>query len=613
MNQQQVIEQTNAVIGSEWFRMLQSTHFTKVERRIVRQLIETLIYEDIVPCHSTILPLSSGEEQFVVPGKTADGQSVSYVCHGKRMISFGRVRLSKEPVKRVGPSGETAEAELSGFVVEVISQVRQDERLLMFMDELGQTLLKDTQAQYSNRLQELSGSERSYDELEGNIMDGHPYHPCYKSRIGFNLDDNVAYGPEFKPQFKSLWLAVSRTESKLSYSRSLDYAAFMKQELGEAILGRFTAALIASGKDPDDYWFVAVHPWQWREVIVKEFYRQMAEGRIIALGEGEDVYRPQQSIRTLANHSSRQKSYIKLPMNITNTSTGRILARHTILNAPLISDWLYGLLERDTYAERLGCVLLREVVGVSYDHDVLPGMVQSKAYGMLGAIWRESLHRYLRQGEDAAPFNALCHVNEIGRPFIDPWVHKHGIEAWTRTLLEAAVNPVIHMLFAHGVALESHAQNMILIHKDGMPVRLALKDFHDGVRFSRRHLADSAACPELYPVPAHHPKINRNSFIETDDASVVRDFVHDAFFFINIAELCMFLEEHYGLLESNFWGMVAQVIHGYRQEHPEHQRRFELFDLFVETIQVEQLTKRRLFGDTEFRMHEVPNPLHRFR
>jgi siderophore synthetase component len=154
---------------------------------------------------------------------------------------------------------------------------------------------------------------------------------------------------------------------------------------------------------------------------------------------------------------------------------------------------------------------------------------------------------------------------------------------------------------------------MILIHNDGMPARVALKDFHDGIRFSRRHLADPGACPELNPVPGHHPKINRNSFIETDDPAVVRDFVHDAFFFINIAELCMFLEEHFGLDEAEFWRITAGVIREYEREHPQHRERFEQFDLFADTIQVEQLTKRRLFGDTEFRVHDVPNPLSRFR
>lgn len=47
--------------------------------------------------------------------------------------------------------------------------------------------------------------------------------------------------------------------------------------------------------------------------------------------------------------------------------------------------------------------------------------------------------------------------------------------------------------FAEGIATESHGQNIILVHKQGWPTRVLLKDFHDGVRYSPAHLAH----PEL--------------------------------------------------------------------------------------------------------------------
>ncbi len=596
---------------SEWVHALQSLHCAEVEQRIVRQLIETLVYENIIARLESVA-LQESEGRFKIEGITSDGQAVAYVCRGKRKDTFARIRLTKDPVLRVGPSGDQTNATISEFVSEVLGQLQNNDALGMFMEELVQTLLKDTQAQMANPIRQLSGVARSYDELEGNIMDGHPYHPCYKSRIGFTLEDNAAYGPEFKPKLKPVWVAVVKAECELAVSRTLDYAAYMSQELGDAVYARFVGKIMESGNDPDDYVLIAVHPWQWREAIIPVYYRQLAEGRMILLGEGEDDYRPQQSIRTLAN-TLRHKAYLKLPLNITNTSTGRILAQHTIMNAPLISDWLYDLIERDAYAKRLGFVVLREVAGASYNHEVLSEIEQERAYGMLGTIWRESLHTYMQPGDEAAPFNALCHTDRSGQPFIDPWIQKFGAEEWTRTLLRISVTPIIHLLYAHGVALESHAQNMILIHREGWPARLALKDFHDGVRFSRSHLANPSVCPTLHPAPVRHAQINRNSFIETDDAAIVRDFVHDAFFFINLSELCMFLEERYGLDESHFWSMAAQVIHDYQHDHPEHRERYACFDLFAESIQVEQLTKRRLFGDGEFRLHTVPNPLYRFR
>lgn len=607
--------------GSDWIEALQSPEYNRVERRIIRQLIESLLYERIIVRQNvedgTLASAGPAkDEEIVLSGETAEGAGVSYVCTGRTKLSFGRIRLSRTAaVRRVGPEGTESEARLADLVQEVLGPLIEPDRLALFMEELGQTLIKDVQAQHAGPLRELSGPERSYDELESNIMDGHPYHPCYKSRIGFNLEDNAAFGPEFKPALYPLWLAVPAEQVALAHSASLDFGAFMAAELGAGAAERFAGKLKAAGKSPEAYRLVPVHPWQWREMTVRLLHRNIAEGAIVFLGEGEDEYRPQQSIRTLANMSHREKAYLKLPMNLINTSTGRMLAKHTVLNAPLISDWLSQLVERDPVARQLDFVLLREIAGVVYDHETapLPALVRPKTYGTLGAIWRESVHRFLREEEEAAPFNALTHTERFGRPFIDPWVRAYGVEAWTRQLLNVSVRPLIHLLFAHGVALESHAQNMVLIHRDGVPVRVAFKDFHDGIRFSRHYLANPEACPALHALSDHHARVNPNSFIETDRADMVRDFVHDAFFFINLAEVCFLLEERYGLPEESFWRMTADIVHEYRREHPQHEARYQAFDLFANTVQVEQLTSRRLLGDTRIRMQEAPNPLHPFR
>src|SRR5690606_24510876 len=56
------------------------------------------------------------------------------------------------------------------------------------------------------------GSRRgmSYEELEGAIDEGHPYHPCFKARTGFSLADHERYGPEAGHSFLLRWLAIGR-------------------------------------------------------------------------------------------------------------------------------------------------------------------------------------------------------------------------------------------------------------------------------------------------------------------------------------------------------------------------------------------------------------------
>lgn len=612
MNTLRMQQQERLVINLD--AALHSPQYVEVRRRIFRQLIESLIYEELVrPAPSR---KEGGQEEWVLQGQDERGHVVEYRCAATRKRSFGRVRLTHAPVRRVA-NGQEAEADsLATFLLELAPVLQAEpEKLSAFLDELNQTLLKDTLAQYFKQQTARRGEEAPlvYDELEGDVMEGHPYHPCYKSRVGFDADDHLAYGPEFKPRLRPLWVAVAREEARLSHLKEVDPVAFLREELGEQ-WEHLCTAVREKGRDPTDYVFIPVHPWQWREVVIGGFFEAMERDRVICLGESEDEFRPQQSIRTLANFTSPHKAYLKFPLSIANTSTGRILGQHTILNAAILSDWLGELWSEDAYLrDELRLILLREVMGASYHHQGLPAPLGTKVYGVLGAIWRESIHPALAAGEEAFPYNGLAVVDAAGRPLIDRWVRRLGLREWLARLLEVSIQPLIHLLYAHGIGMEAHAQNMLLVHREGLPVRIALKDFHDGLRYSARHLACPERRPEIHYPPSNHVRTNRNSFIEKEEAGEVKDFFQDAFFFINLGELAMFLEGHYGLPEQEFWGMTAGVIHGYQRSFPRLQERFAVFDLFSETIEVEKLTRRRLFAESGVMVHRVPNPLHAFR
>ncbi|MDQ3886953.1 MAG: siderophore biosynthesis protein, partial [Actinomycetota bacterium] len=248
-----------------------------------------------------------------------------------------------------------------------------------------------------------------------------------------------------------------------------------------------------------------------------------------------------------------------------------------------------------------------EVMGTAVDPKPVCELVRGDTYGALACIWRESLHTHLAAGEQAAPFTALTARELDGTPLVDPWIRAYGVRQWVKELIDVSVLPLVHLLQRHGIALEAHAQNMVLVHVAGEPKRLAVRDFHDGVRFSRSRLADPGQCPELAATPAHHT--NRNSFVETDDVDLVIDFLLDALLFVNLNELGMFLADSYGFGEREFWAVVRDAIQAYHRRFPELADRFACFDVFKPGIAVEKLTTRRLQPDTELRLHQVPNPL----
>ena len=530
-----------------------SAELPEVQRRVMRQLVESLLYEGAIPAE--------------VPG---------YRWTARRRFSFDRVRLDgSEPVVRLAAGGGATQATSPFLFLDEIGPALRasSERRFAFAIELQHTIANDAHVRRHWRAAGRPAAGASFDELESLVVDGHPYHPSYKSRLGFDAADNAEYGPEFGRLLRPQWVGVRADLVECSAFPGLS---------PQVIDGRVV---------------LPVHPWQWRRHGSTTWAALQAERALVPLGTGSDDYRAQQSIRSLANASRPARPSLKTALSIVTTSTARTLAPHTVANAPLITTWLQGIAARDPYlARQLRPVLLGEKLAIAHSPE-------------LSAIWRESLHPYLMAGEQAAPFTALCHVDATGEPFITPWVKDQGVAPWARRLLEVTLPPVLHFLVAHGIAHEAHAQNLILIHEDGHPRRLALRDFHDGIRFSVAGLAEPALRPALRPAPEEHLRVNRNSYLAAGGDDEVRDFAHDCLFFVNLAELAMFLEDHFDLAEERFWSLARRVVEDHRRRFPALAERAARFDVLAPTVSVEQLTTRRLLPDSEVRAQSVRNPL----
>lgn len=598
-----------------WLTSETQSYRYQVEQRVVGQLLQTLLYEDVIT-YQVVQDEVSGT-RFIAQGMTADGKVVEYRCYGLKSQSFDLIRLNFSTLERVAENHIVEPVKLHKALDELLYSAKKSPYLPRFINEIEQTFIKDVQSRSQNYQTNIASHLLSAEALEQHFMDAHSYHPCYKSRIGFSLTENTLYGSEFGSPIQIIWLAMRKSISQFKVSTQLDINAFLQQECGEKHWQQFSDQLNQFNEKSEDYWCIPVHPWQWEHVIMPSFANELLTNELIYLGHSEDDYQAQQSLRTLQNITDVTRPYVKFSLSITNTSSTRILAKHTVLNGPIITDWLYELISTDEIAKTLDFVILREIAGVSFDQDSLPDLRKPQTYGALGTIWRESIHKYLKEGESAVPFNGLSHLENQYRtktvePFIAPWIEQYGLESWTKQLLKVTVPPIINMLYAEGIGMESHGQNIILITRDGWPQRIALKDFHDGVRYSPKHLSRPELAPTLTEMPAEHAKLNSNSFIITDDVNAVRDFSCDCFFFICLSDLAIFLTQNYQLPEVFFWEQVAAVIHEYQRQYPQHSQRFKLFDLFAPYYEVEELTKRRLLGDDNPRIKQVPNPLYPF-
>lgn len=560
------------------------------EQRVLLQLLEALCYEQVLSLH-----WSGSVAHVVINAKLSYQFKAQYSAH------FNRLRIDGPTLLRVSDT-RYEQASLLTLLVDLdMLNLAKPEAWQRFSDELWQTMVKH--AQVLAEEQKVPLRALSYVAMEARVNNGHLYHPSFKSRLGFTLTDNQCYGPELAKPFHLQWLAVHKSVAHFNVMAPFNDEMLVAASFSPAHQAGLQAELTRLGLSLEHCYLLPVHPWQWQHIGLVYF----SQPGIYPLQFSGPEYLPQQSIRTLSQHEQNTALSVKLALSITNTSTSRVLAPHTVANASAISCWLSACVENDQ-AWRLVTkpLLLREVAGLSVSAE---GGLAAQ-YGALACIWRESVESYLQPGQRAVPVTALTQLDHDGQAIIAPWVARHGLYSWLERLVDVAYIPVMHMLWHHGLAMESHAQNMILILEDNLPARVALKDFHDGVRYNPNWLAKPDLLPQLTDAPAAHAAVNPNSFLVTTDANELRDFTQDALCFVNLGELGWFVEQHFGLAGKQFWQLVAKRVMYYQQTHPELTARFRLFDFFAPQIAVEQLASRRFMSEQRLRVMAVENPLY---
>ena len=241
--------------GSVLVPALRAPSATSVVRRLFRQTLSSLVYEGA-------LAVEVVGRTHVVAGFDAERRPVCYSFVAGRAVGFDRVRVGEEPVLRTDAEGVAAEARsVARFLDEVRAAIlagAHPDELARFAVELEETRVKDALAQYvrTSRGDVLAGA--GHDVLEGTITDGHRYHPAYKSRIGFDLDDHLAYGPEFLPALHPLWLAAHRSVTEVTTSATTTVEP--RQELGATTVAAFDRRVRDAGGDPADHVWLPVHP-----------------------------------------------------------------------------------------------------------------------------------------------------------------------------------------------------------------------------------------------------------------------------------------------------------------------------------------------------------------
>lgn len=572
--------------------------WARANRELIAKMITEFQYEEIIaPAVS-----ESGALSLALPGATLTGQAV------RRALGWWRVLPSSLAVEGGGPLPDAVDV----FTAVLTAAGAEAATVAGAVAELSSTLLIDARQLATARpAAELADLEPVLAEAE---LTGHPWIVANKGRVGFGADDLQAYPPEARADVRLLWLAASPAVADAVAVDGLDPHAVVRQQVGDAEFASLRERAQLGGLDPDTCVYLPVHPWQWAHRILPLHAAQLARGELVFLGEGPARYRPQLAIRTMTDLDDPSRRYLKLPLSILNTSVYRGLPRERTLAAPALTSWLSSVVDGDSFLQETGLILLGEVAGVSVAHPTyssLPG-VPYQYTELLGAIWREPVQPYLRDGEQAVSLAALLHVDPSGGSFTEELVARSGLTAaaWVERLHAAVLPPLLHVLYKYGAMFSPHGQNCMIVHRDGVPTRLVVKDFVD----------DLAICSESIPEHAGLTPSVRAALADVIlDGKTLRKYLQNGLLicvYRYLAEICA---DRLDVAEQEFWRSARTVLTAYQNRfHGELSDRFTMFDLESPTFPKLCLNRLRLFergyaDDPERPVisakGSVPNPL----
>ncbi|EJN59010.1 IucA/IucC family protein [Halogranum rubrum] len=320
----------------------------------------------------------------------------------------------------------------------------------------------------------LYGFDTSFRDAEQSLVYGHLMHPTPKSREGIAERDAPTYAPELCGSFALHY--VRADPSIVASDSALDTSAaeWVKAELraDDSVPPEFVDEHV----DGDDV-LLPLHPWQADYLLDRPHVREAIEdGLLTDLGPVGREYYPTTSVRTVYHPESSFMHKGSLKVAITNSE--RTNKRPELERGVAISELL---------ATDLGDALRERFP--AFD------VIQDPAYLTLdiGDTSESGFEVVLREnpfeGEaatNATPLVGLCQDGIDGPSrlarIVETLAEREGRSTdavardWFERYLAISVRPILWLYLLHGVGVEAHQQNSVVVLDDGYPDAFRYRD-----------------------------------------------------------------------------------------------------------------------------------------
>lgn len=559
-------------------------------QRLIEMAIAEFLYEEIIQ----VTDLKNNRYQLTLDDQTYTFKAQNYL--------LGHGQIEEGSVRELSVAEDLPAWNLHTFIRAFSNQTEVKPFTKAYLiKEMNNTWLAEAHLFDESRLSSEAALTASHHEIEG-MLRGHPWLIMSKGRMGFGYDDYLSAAPELSPTVKVLWLAVHRDLAEFRSTEEWQAGRLYQHELSAEELANFEQKLHERGCSCRDYFLIPVHAWQWHQWLVPTYANEIVDRRIIELGVGQDDYVPMQSIRTLCNISQPERHYVKLPVSIFNTAVYRGLPSKRNLAAPAVTAWLKQIQSQDPDLKQSGVAFLGEVATLTI-HQPCFDQIEGAPYQfkeLFGCLWRESVDPVIGTGEQALSQAALLHRDINGQSILAVLIQASGLSPlqWLKRFAEVSVTPLLICLYKYGLAFSPHGENTMLIHANGVPQKMVLKDFIDDVNLVDEDFPELASLPIEGQILLRHP------------AHELSHFIFTGLFMVHYRYICnVFLQDYPEHSEVEFWQTISLVIDTFHQAHPELAERIEKFAMFRAEFEKICLNRVRLFTTSYNDEAERPVPV----
>lgn len=372
---------------------------------------------------------------------------------------------------------------------------------------------------------------------------GHPYHPNFRTKTGFNRREVIHYSPEFNTEVPIHWAALHRSIAFTSIDETSYNLLFAEHFSLEYQNWRQT--LVHMQYDPDDYLPLPVHPWQWENTL-RNMCAPLIESRLLLMVKHLQNTKPSMSFRTMMTFGTHSP-HLKLAVAVHTTSSLRTVSPASVSNSSVLSNWIETLLARHHYYnERL--FIARDLAGINSNHPAIPAHGKKQ----LAMIVRENPLQRIKASQQLVPLAALFAVTPVkNAPLLIEIIEASRLNpvSYFKHYCRAVLEGQLHLLMYYGLTLEAHQQNTLVIMEQHRPAGLVIRDL-GGIKICLHPLYDKVSKPELHP---------DSTITCTELQGLSNTFIHGNLL-SNLTPFIQCLHEYYGLPTALFWKQVRQLI-----------------------------------------------------